>query len=148
MDYTDSEQGQYEHEKECWEDACERWAFDHTDGEMMTCCCGKQCRLDESETLSPNPYAIPVCPDCFEKACDDKYGPGWREKMKVCDSGVVRIVGREPQRNKPPKVLCGTGETVYWCVDAVEGGKSFAVGSDELEAWNVKSNDSIRRNSE
>lgn len=60
---------------------CEDWAFDNVKGDVMTCCCGKTCKLDEAETLSPDPYAIPVCPSCFESKMDEKFGPSWRDQM-------------------------------------------------------------------
>lgn len=50
-------------------------------GDVMTCYCGKTCTLDEAETLSPDPYAILVCPSCFEARMDEKFGPSWRDKM-------------------------------------------------------------------
>lgn len=69
-------------------DFCERgearveaWQVDNVIGRQFRCGCGKWCDLRYAETLSPDPYAIPVCPVCFAKACDEKYGPGWREKM-------------------------------------------------------------------
>lgn len=38
------------------------------EGDIATCCCGNKFKLSEGETLSPDPYAIPVCGECFEKA--------------------------------------------------------------------------------
>ncbi len=60
---------------------CEAWEFDNVIGNRFRCCCGEWCDMERAETLSLDPYAIPVCPNCFAKACDEKYGPGWREKM-------------------------------------------------------------------
>lgn len=34
----------------------------------MICSCGRRCKIDDAETLSPDPYSIPVCLDCFNKA--------------------------------------------------------------------------------
>lgn len=59
---------------------CEDWAIDNWRDGKMRCCCGKWFCENQAETLSPDPYAIPVCPECFEKAMDKKW-PGWREKM-------------------------------------------------------------------
>jgi len=60
---------------EIGEARCENWAFDaeQPDGRFK-CCCGKLFKLEDGETLSPDPYAVPVCPDCedeyFSKAND------------------------------------------------------------------------------
>ena len=54
------------------EGAAERWADDNIEGDVMTCCCGKKCKLEDAETVSDNPYAIPVCPDCFEERYDSQ----------------------------------------------------------------------------
>ena len=53
------------------ESACEQWADNNLIGDIMTCFCGRQCKIDEAETLSPDPYAIPICPDCFNEAYPD-----------------------------------------------------------------------------
>lgn len=50
------------------EDFCEWWASENIRGGEMTCSCGKTCPLNQAEPLSPDPFAIPVCPDCFNKA--------------------------------------------------------------------------------
>lgn len=49
------------------ESRVENWFHDNVRGDIATCSCGKQFKLDEGMTLSPDPYAIPVCPDCFER---------------------------------------------------------------------------------
>lgn len=46
---------------------CDDWAVENVRGDEMTCVCGETCSLHEAKTLSPDPYAIPVCPSCFEK---------------------------------------------------------------------------------
>ena len=56
------------------EDRCESWAFENVQGDIATCCCGNRFKLSEGETLSPDPYAIPVCGECFEKAMVEKFG--------------------------------------------------------------------------
>lgn len=58
---------------------CEQWSLENMDGDSFTCCCGNTCKLEQGEALTPDPYAIPVCPSCFEKAMDEKH-PGWRDK--------------------------------------------------------------------
>ena len=60
---------------------CEAWAAENMAGDSFTCDCGNTCKLDEGETLSPDPYAIPVCGECFDAAMDEKFGPGWRDRM-------------------------------------------------------------------
>lgn len=44
----------------------ENWAFDNIKGDMFKCGCDKWGKLCEAETLSPDPYAIPVCHDCVK----------------------------------------------------------------------------------
>jgi hypothetical protein len=55
---------------EMMESACEWWADENVKGDMATCSCGRQFKLVDGETLDPNPYAIPVCPTCFEEWCN------------------------------------------------------------------------------
>ena len=59
----------------------EAWRDDNVIGRQFRCCCGKWCDMRYGETLSPDPFAILVCPVCFEEAMDERH-PGWREKMK------------------------------------------------------------------
>lgn len=48
---------------------CERWADENVDADgVATCSCGRKFRLEDNETLSSNPYAIPVCRICFLRA--------------------------------------------------------------------------------
>ena len=63
------------------EQRCEAWAADNVQGDCFTCSCGNVCNLGDAETLSPDPYAIPVCGECFDKAMDAKFGSGWRDRM-------------------------------------------------------------------
>jgi len=48
------------------ESVAEDWAFRNIKGSKFLCGCGKWCELNDAETLSPNPYAIPVCRECVE----------------------------------------------------------------------------------
>jgi hypothetical protein len=43
------------------------WADKNIKGSKFKCSCGKWCELKDAETLSPNPYAIPVCRNCCEE---------------------------------------------------------------------------------
>jgi len=54
------------------ESRCERWLSEaeQPDGRVK-CDCGKLFNLDEGETLSPDPYAIPVCPACARDYFND-----------------------------------------------------------------------------
>ncbi|MEQ8636856.1 hypothetical protein [Gimesia maris] len=45
---------------------CEDWAFENVTGDSFRCECGDIVKLDEAESLSPDPYAIPVCSACVE----------------------------------------------------------------------------------
>ena len=63
------------------ESRCEDWEAANVRGERFKCCCGNWCDISKAETLSPDPCAISVCPSCFEKAMDEKFGPTWRDKM-------------------------------------------------------------------
>lgn len=58
------------------EQKCEDWHDQCVDGDEFVCDCGNRCKLSDGETLSPDPYAIPVCQDCFNDYMDEKY-PGW-----------------------------------------------------------------------
>jgi len=49
------------------EASAERWADEHIKGNMFKCSCGKMCKLNNGQTISSNPYASPVCDDCFEE---------------------------------------------------------------------------------
>lgn len=62
---------------EIGEARCEDWAFENLHGDMFTCQCGKECNLNAGETLSPDPYAIPVCPECFENYYRAKGAKTW-----------------------------------------------------------------------
>ncbi len=73
---------QYEHEGEYVEDhiergeaSCEAWEEEarQPDGRYK-CCCGKLFILEDGETLSPDPYAIPVCRICARKYFSSNYG--------------------------------------------------------------------------
>lgn len=46
---------------------CEAWADENVDGDEATCGCGRTFKLEDGETISPDPYAIPICPLCFEE---------------------------------------------------------------------------------
>lgn len=53
---------------ELGEARCERWAEDNmVNCSDFLCSCGKLCPLRDGETLSADPYAIPVCGACAEK---------------------------------------------------------------------------------
>jgi len=49
------------------EASVERWAGKNIKGDKFLCGCGKWCDLDKAESLSDNPYAIPVCRDCCKE---------------------------------------------------------------------------------
>lgn len=53
-------------------DVIEQWWFDNVKGDTFTCDCGQSCKLNDAMTLSPDPYAIPVCYDCFKAAIIDE----------------------------------------------------------------------------
>lgn len=49
---------------------CEAWALENVDANgIAVCSCGRTFPLEHGQTLTPNPYAIPVCPVCFQEAC-------------------------------------------------------------------------------
>lgn len=54
------------------EQRCEDWAFDNVVGDEAVCSCGKKFKLSEGEMLSPDPYGVPVCPDCFAESVQKK----------------------------------------------------------------------------
>ena len=66
---------------EIGEARCEAWAIDNIRGDEFKCCCGNWVKLGEGETLSPDPYEIPVCGECFDTAMTERYGDRWKEQM-------------------------------------------------------------------
>lgn len=50
---------------------CDSWYYEalQPNGQVK-CDCGNLFDLEDGETCSADPYAIPVCPDCFEKWVD------------------------------------------------------------------------------
>jgi len=52
---------------EMMENAAEEWAYKNVKGDIATCDCGKEFKLEDGMTLTSDPYAIPVCPECFKK---------------------------------------------------------------------------------
>lgn len=66
------------------EAACEAWYFDNVgpDGRVK-CCCGKWFKLEDGETLTADPYATPVCPDCFQEWFDEHFYVDSQGKMHV-----------------------------------------------------------------
>lgn len=52
---------------EILEARCDNWLFDNVVGDVATCSCGQKFNLSDGETLTGDPYAIPVCPECFKR---------------------------------------------------------------------------------
>lgn len=55
---------------ESMEAAADAWYHDNVIGDEFRCGCGVMCKLDDSVSISPKPYAPPVCPAC----ADDYWG--------------------------------------------------------------------------
>jgi len=59
---------------EVMENAAERWAEDNiwhneeTNALVFKCGCGKVTKLAEGQPSGPDPYAPPICLECFDKA--------------------------------------------------------------------------------
>ena len=51
---------------------CEAWAAENVVGDVATCSCGRTFNIDDGETASADPYAIPVCPTCFGEWFDER----------------------------------------------------------------------------
>ena len=49
------------------ENMAERWADDNIKGNEFKCGCGKWTPLSEAQPSSANPYAQPICGECFDK---------------------------------------------------------------------------------
>lgn len=47
------------------EASVEAWADENVVGDIATCQCGNTFKLNQGESLSPNPYATPVCKECI-----------------------------------------------------------------------------------
>jgi hypothetical protein len=48
------------------EQRCEDWYFRNVRNGVAKCQCGEAFKIEDGETLSADPYAIPVCPTCAE----------------------------------------------------------------------------------
>lgn len=60
---------------ERWESTAESWADDHVHDNNFDCPgCGTSTPLDDGETLSPHPYALPYCRECVIKAKEQRDG--------------------------------------------------------------------------
>ena len=63
--------------RECYIESLELSAERHYDemdqgNGMLKCCCGKVFDPDkEGGTITPNPYAMPVCGECFNEAYEE-----------------------------------------------------------------------------
>ena len=55
-------------------------------GQWHCCECKTPIPEGQEETLSANPYAPPVCPECFEKAVLEKWGP---DALKQLNKGIA-----------------------------------------------------------
>lgn len=65
------------------ENRAERWYDEFIEGDEFICGCSKRCKIVDGETISSNPYAIPVCPDCCKKLIkDEKKKKGITAKIK------------------------------------------------------------------
>ena len=53
------------------EASAERWANENISGDLFKCGCGRMCKLMDGEVISENPYAPPICPECFEEWLKD-----------------------------------------------------------------------------
>ena len=49
------------------ENIAESWADENIKGDQFKCGCEKWCSLNDGQPIDSNPYAPPVCPDCFDK---------------------------------------------------------------------------------
>ncbi len=52
---------------ELHESAIEDWAMENVRGEDFRCACGEWCPLSDGDTISPNPWAKPICPKCLDE---------------------------------------------------------------------------------
>ena len=57
---------------EIMEASAERWAEENIVNSDFLCSCGKLCSLQDGQTISSNPYANPVCHECFQEWYDYK----------------------------------------------------------------------------
>lgn len=64
------------------EASAERWVDENVCGENFICGCGQQWKLEDGVFLTPNPYGIPVCPDC---AMNDPAYAKWSSQRRNCN---------------------------------------------------------------
>ena len=48
------------------EASVDQWFFDNCKGDIATCHCGEEFNLAQGFTISPDPFAIPMCEKCFD----------------------------------------------------------------------------------
>ncbi len=68
---------------ESWENCAEDWYFDNVVNGIATCSCGEKFKFDEGFQISPNPYSIPVCEKCYEKALDESFSRKGYEDLDI-----------------------------------------------------------------
>ena len=50
----------------------ERWSDENIYGDSFKCDCGEMCELKDGQSIDLNPYAPPVCSDCFKEWFDSQ----------------------------------------------------------------------------
>lgn len=50
------------------ERACEDWYYDNVKNGIATCSCGQLFVVADGMAITDDPWGIPVCEECFEKA--------------------------------------------------------------------------------
>ena len=74
--------------------ACEKW-YENVDKDgNAKCYCGKTFKLSEGVQMSPDPYAIPVCPDCFDEVC-------YQDVMSHLEAEARRKDQQDPSASPP-----------------------------------------------
>ena len=53
------------------ESRAEAWADENVAGDNFKCFCGNICKLSYAESISPDPYGSPACPECYRKAVNE-----------------------------------------------------------------------------
>ena len=53
------------------ESVAEAWSEKNIVGDKFLCSCGIWCGLKDGEAISSHPYALPVCPKCFNDFIDE-----------------------------------------------------------------------------
>jgi len=90
------------------ESSCESWYYENVKNGIATCGCGKEYKFEEGEATSADPYAIPVCPACFNEWFEEREMEHIRKQLEDGKTAQFRPKGNSMQ----PKIESGQLVTI------------------------------------